>query len=214
VAAATAGAVGAAGAGGCRARRHAATRVSRPGARLAPPGALEEVSPRYIEALVAYEDRSFWWHPGVNPWALLRAAAQWLEQGRVVSGGSTLTMQVARLLEPTPRTLAGKLRQIARALQLELRCSKREILEIYLNFAPMGGVLEGVEAASRAYLGKPAQRLSAAEAALLTVLPQAPSRCGRTATRSARAWRARQGARTDGITLGSRSRRRCRCRNR
>jgi penicillin-binding protein 1C len=75
--------------------------------------------------------------------------------GEVVSGGSTLTMQVARLLEPTPRTVGGKLRQIARALQLELRLSKREILEIYLSFAPMGGVVEGVEAASRAYLGKP-----------------------------------------------------------
>ena len=136
---------------------------------------LEEVSPRYIEALVAFEDRGFWWHPGVNPWALLRAAKQWLGEGRIVSGGSTLTMQVARLLEPTPRTIAGKLRQIARALQLELRCSKREILELYLSFAPMGGVLEGVEAASRAYLGKPARRLTESEAALLTVLPQAPS---------------------------------------
>jgi penicillin-binding protein 1C len=104
----------------------------------------------------------------------------------VVSGGSTLTMQVARMLEPTPHTVPGKLRQVARALQLELRLSKREILELYLTFAPMGGVLEGVEAASRAYLGKPAQRLTAAEAALLAVLPQAPSRCDRTATRSAR----------------------------
>ncbi|WP_300453743.1 penicillin-binding protein 1C [Accumulibacter sp.] len=139
------------------------------------PVRLADVSPRYIEALVDYEDRAFWWHPGVNPWALLRAAGQWLSHGRIVSGGSTLTMQVARLLEPTPRTLAGKLRQMARAVQLELRCSKREILEIYLTFAPMGGVLEGVEAASRAYLGKPAQRLSESEAALLTVLPQAPS---------------------------------------
>ncbi len=140
------------------------------------PVRLEDVSPLYLEALVAYEDRSFWWHPGVNPWALLRAAGQWLWHGHVVSGGSTLSMQVARLLEPMPHSLAGKLRQMARAVQLELRCSKREILEIYLSFAPMGGVLEGVEAASRAYLGKPAQRLSASEAALLTVLPQAPSR--------------------------------------
>lgn len=136
---------------------------------------IDEVSPRYLEALIGFEDRSFWWHPGVNPWALLRAGWQWLRHGRIVSGGSTLTMQVVRLLEPTPRTLGGKLRQIARALQLELRCSKREILEIYLRFAPMGGVLEGVEAASRAYLGKSAQRLSESEAALLTVLPQAPS---------------------------------------
>ncbi|WP_291993237.1 penicillin-binding protein 1C [Candidatus Accumulibacter sp. ACC003] len=140
------------------------------------PVRVEDVSPRYLEALVAYEDRSFWWHPGVNPWSLLRAGWQWLRQGEIVSGGSTLTMQVARLLEETPRTLAGKLRQIARAVQLELRLSKREILELYLSYAPMGGVVEGVEAASRAYLGKSARDLSASEAALLTVLPQAPSR--------------------------------------
>ena len=139
------------------------------------PVRLEEVSPHYIEALIGFEDRAFWWHPGVNPWALLRAGVLWLQNGRIVSGGSTLTMQVARLLEPTPRTPAGKLRQIVRALQIELRCSKREILEIHLRLAPMGGVLEGVEAASRAYLGKPAQRLSESEAALLAALPQAPS---------------------------------------
>jgi hypothetical protein len=142
------------------------------------PVRVEDVSPRYIEALITYEDRSFWWHPGVNPWALLRAAWQWQRHGQIVSGGSTLSMQVARLLEPDSpsRSATGKLRQIARALQLELRLSKREILEIYLTFAPMGGVVEGVEAASRAYLGKAALRLSESEAALLTVLPQAPSR--------------------------------------
>ena len=139
------------------------------------PVALEDVSPLYLEALVTYEDRSFWWHPGVNPWALSRAGWQWLAHGRVVSGGSTITMQVARILEPTPRTVTGKLKQIARALQLEWRYSKREILALYLNYAPMGGVLEGVEAASRGYLGKPARRLTHAEAALLAVLPQAPS---------------------------------------
>ncbi|MFT3962771.1 penicillin-binding protein 1C [Propionivibrio sp.] len=139
------------------------------------PVRLDEVSPRYVEAVLAYEDRAFHWHPGVNPFALARAAWQWAWHGRIVSGGSTLTMQVARLLEPAPRTLAGKLRQIARAMQLELRLSKREILELYLTYAPMGGVLEGVEAASRAYFGKPSRSLSHAEAALLAVLPQAPS---------------------------------------
>lgn len=140
---------------------------------------LQEVSPRYVDAVVGYEDRWFWWHPGVNPLALLRAAGQWLWHGRIVSGGSTLTMQVARMLEPeaySSRTLGGKLRQVARALQLEARLSKREILELYLSYAPMGGVLEGVEAASRAYLGKPSTSLSHAEAALLAVLPQSPSR--------------------------------------
>ncbi len=138
-----------------------------------------EASARYVEAVYAYEDRFFHWHFGVNPVALARAAWQWIWHGRIVSGGSTLTMQVARILEPEAyarRSVVGKLRQIARAMQLELRLSKREILELYLTYAPMGGVLEGVEAASRAYLGKPSTSLSHAEAALLAVLPQSPSR--------------------------------------
>ncbi len=136
----------------------------------------EEVSPHYLEAVLNYEDRWFHWHPGANPVALARAAWQWVRHGRIVSGGSTLTMQVARMLSPQPRTLGGKLRQILRALQLELHCSKREILTLYLNQAPMGGIIEGVEMASRAYLGKPSRYLSQAEAALLAALPQAPSR--------------------------------------
>ena len=136
----------------------------------------EQVSPLYLQALLGYEDRWFRWHPGINPAALLRAAWQWLHEGRIVSGGSTLTMQVARALEPVPRSLHGKLRQLARAVQLELRLSKREILALYLNHAPMGGIVEGVEMASRSYLGKPSSQLSAAEASLLVVLPQAPSR--------------------------------------
>ncbi|WP_018443326.1 penicillin-binding protein 1C [Trinickia symbiotica] len=139
------------------------------------PVTLEDVSPRYVEALIGYEDRAFWWHPGVNPFSLLRAAGQWLIHGRIVSGGSTISMQVARIIDPTPRTLVGKLHQILRALQLEAHFSKREILTLYLNYSPMGGVLEGVDAASRAYLGKPARNLSYAEAAMLAVLPQAPS---------------------------------------
>lgn len=140
------------------------------------PVGLADVSPRYLEALIQYEDRTFRWHPGVNPVALLRAGWQWLRHGQVVSGGSTLTMQVARVLEPAPRNLAGKIHQILRALQLEWHYSKDEILALYVNYAPMGGALEGVEAASRAYLGKPSRRLSEADAALLAVLPQAPSR--------------------------------------
>ncbi|WP_245983076.1 penicillin-binding protein 1C [Trinickia fusca] len=139
------------------------------------PVTLEQVSPRYVQALTGYEDRAFWWHPGVNPFALVRAAGQWIVHRRIVSGGSTITMQVARMIDPTPRTLRGKLHQILRALQLEAHFSKREILTLYLNYAPMGGVLEGVDAASRAYLGKPASNLSYAEAAMLAVLPQAPS---------------------------------------
>jgi penicillin-binding protein 1C len=136
----------------------------------------QDVSPRYVEALLGYEDRWFRWHPGVNPASLVRAAWQWGRNGRIVSGGSTLTMQVARILEPVPRTPGGKLRQIGRALQLEWRLSKDDILTIYLNHAPMGGIVEGVEMASRAYLGKPSRDLSHAEAALLATLPRAPSR--------------------------------------
>ena len=135
-----------------------------------------QVSPLYVDALVTYEDRWFWKHPGINPIALGRAALQWLSQGRIVSGGSTLSMQVARILEPHPRSFGGKLRQMLRAVQLEVHLSKDEILTIYLNHAPFGGTVEGVEAASWAYLGKPARNLSHAEAALLAVLPQSPSR--------------------------------------
>jgi penicillin-binding protein 1C len=136
----------------------------------------EDVAPAYLQALLHYEDRRFHRHAGIDPLALLRAGWQALRHGKVVSGGSTLTMQVARILEPAPRTLAGKLRQMLRALQLEWRLDKRDILALYLNHAPFGGTLQGVEAASHGYLGKPAARLSDAEAALLAVLPQAPSR--------------------------------------
>jgi penicillin-binding protein 1C len=140
------------------------------------PVTLADVSPRYLQALIQYEDRWFWDHPGVNPFSIVRAAWQDLTSGRVISGGSTLTMQVARLLDPHPRTFGGKLRQLWRALQLEWHLSKSEILTLYLNRAPFGGTLQGIGAASWAYLGKPPAQLSYGEAALLAVLPQAPSR--------------------------------------
>ncbi|WP_240921193.1 transglycosylase domain-containing protein, partial [Metapseudomonas otitidis] len=136
----------------------------------------EQVSPYYLEALLTYEDRWFYRHPGVNPLALGRAAWQNLSGGRVLSGGSTLSMQVARLLDPHPRTFTGKLRQLWRTLQLEWHLSKAQILTLYLDRAPFGGTLQGVAAASWAYLGKPPSQLTRAEAALLAVLPQAPSR--------------------------------------
>ncbi|MEO5596280.1 MAG: transglycosylase domain-containing protein, partial [Lysobacteraceae bacterium] len=145
------------------------------------PVKLDQVSPLYVTALLNYEDRWFWRHPGVNPLALLRASGQWLHSGRIVSGGSTLTMQVARILETahnsniSSRSAPAKLIQILRAMQLEVHLSKRDILTLYLNHAPFGGTIEGVEAASWAYLGKPSAQLSQAEAALLTVLPQSPS---------------------------------------
>jgi penicillin-binding protein 1C len=140
------------------------------------PVRLDDVSPLYIQALLTYEDRWFYRHPGVNPFALARAFAQWVVHRKLVSGGSTLTMQVARILDGTPHSALGKLRQMLRALQLEAHLSKEQILTLYLDRAPFGGTIEGVEAASWAYLGKPASRLSHAEAALLAVLPQMPSR--------------------------------------
>ncbi|MBW9245977.1 peptidoglycan glycosyltransferase PbpC [Pseudomonas sp. A006] len=137
---------------------------------------ISEVSPYYLDALLTYEDRWFYQHPGVNPLALVRATWQNLSGARVVSGGSTLSMQVARLLDPHSRTLHGKLRQMWRTAQLEWHLSKDEILNLYLNRAPFGGTLQGVAAASWAYLGKSPSQLTHAEAALLAVLPQAPSR--------------------------------------
>lgn len=136
----------------------------------------DDVSPYYIEALLTYEDRWFYYHFGVNPLAMLRAAWQWVSTGKVVSGGSTLTMQVARILVPHDRSLWGKVQQVFRALQLEWYYNKDEILTIYLNLAPFGGAIEGVQTASYAYLHKPVKDISHAEAALLAVLPQAPSR--------------------------------------
>ncbi|NCE90539.1 penicillin-binding protein 1C [Pseudomonas sp. L13] len=135
-----------------------------------------DVSPYYLDALLTYEDRWFYQHPGVNPLALVRATWQNLSGARVVSGGSTLSMQVARLLDPHSRTFHGKLRQLWRTAQLEWHLSKDEILNLYLNRAPFGGTLQGVAAASWAYLGKSPSQLTHAEAALLAVLPQAPSR--------------------------------------
>lgn len=135
-----------------------------------------DVSPKYIQALMGYEDRWFYYHPGVNPLALCRAFAQMIKYGKPISGGSTITMQVARLLDPHSKDLPGKLKQMFRALQLEWHYSKAEILDIYLNIAPFGGPIEGVQAASYTYLGKSAQQLTYAEAALLAVLPQSPTR--------------------------------------
>ncbi|KMN19241.1 penicillin-binding protein 1C [Pseudomonas weihenstephanensis] len=140
------------------------------------PVSTDEVSAYYLDALLTYEDRWFFRHPGVNPLALGRAAWQNLTGGRVLSGGSTLSMQVARLLDPHERTLTGKVRQLWRTAQLEWHLSKDQILNLYLNRAPFGGTLQGVAAASWAYLGKSPQHLTHSEAALLAVLPQAPSR--------------------------------------
>ncbi|MEM8686122.1 MAG: penicillin-binding protein 1C [Pseudomonadota bacterium] len=137
----------------------------------------DEVDQEFLDLLIAYEDQRFWHHPGVDVIALARAAGQWVANGRIISGGSTLTMQLARLLEPrTKRSLAAKGMQIVRALQIERRLGKREILQLYLTRAPYGGNLEGVRAASLAYFGKAPKGLTLAEAALLVALPQSPER--------------------------------------
>ena len=134
-----------------------------------------DVSPRYLAMLKSYEDKRFDAHWGIDPVAMVRAGLQFASAGHVVSGGSTLTMQVARLLEP-PRShgIFTKLFQMMRALQLEERYSKDEILSFYLTLAPFGGNLEGVRAASLSYFGKDPARIDLSEAALLVALPQSP----------------------------------------
>ena len=135
-----------------------------------------QVDPLYIRMLVAAEDARFAWHPGVDPIAVLRAAGQYAANGRAVSGASTLTMQVARLLNRHPRSLAAKAGEMAAALTLERRLSKDQVLALYLSLAPFGGNIEGVRAASLAYFGKEPMRLSAAECALLVAIPRSPER--------------------------------------
>ncbi len=134
-----------------------------------------DVDPDYIAMLLAYEDKRFLSHPGVDARSMLRAVLQAVWNGRVVSGGSTLTMQVARLLEESGTgKVAGKLRQMRVALALERRLTKEQILQLYLHLAPFGGNLEGVRAASISYFGKEPLRLTPAEAALLVAIPQSP----------------------------------------
>ena len=136
---------------------------------------LDAVDPAYVAMLLRFEDKRFYDHVGVDPLAMGRAVAQALWNGEVLSGGSTLTMQVARLLEDSGTgTWQGKLRQIRVALALERRLTKDQILTLYLNRAPFGGNIEGVRAAAYAYYGKPPRRLTPAQAALLVALPQSP----------------------------------------
>jgi penicillin-binding protein 1C len=139
------------------------------------PAKSADVDKRFLAMLIAYEDKRFYSHHGVDALAMLRAVWQVAWHGRIVSGGSTITMQVARLLEPRPqRTIGAKFAEMIRAVQIENRLSKEEILALYLALAPYGGNLEGTRAASLAYFGKEPGHLSTAEAALLVALPQAP----------------------------------------
>jgi penicillin-binding protein 1C len=140
-----------------------------------PVNARTSVDPGYLDLLLANEDKRFRSHIGVDPLALGRAALQLITHGHIVSGGSTITMQLARLMEPRQeRSLGAKLRQAVRALEIERQLSKDEILDLYLALAPFGGNLEGIRSASLAYFGKEPKRLSLAESALLVALPQSP----------------------------------------
>ena len=139
------------------------------------PARIADVDPRFFDLLLAYEDKRFRAHRGVDPLALARAAFQLAGSGRIRSGGSTLTMQVARLMEPrSGRSVVAKLRQMLRAIEIERALTKDEILSLYLDLAPYGGNIEGIRAASLAYFGKEPHRLSLGEAALLVALPQSP----------------------------------------
>ncbi len=140
-----------------------------------PVDARRDVDPTYLKLLFAFEDKRFYSHSGIDPLALSRAAFQLLTRGHIVSGGSTITMQLARLMEPRrERSVYAKVRQMVRAIELERQLNKQQILDLYLALAPFGGNLEGIRAASIAYLGKEPKRLSLAEAALLVALPQSP----------------------------------------
>ncbi len=140
------------------------------------PITIDQVSDKYIKALIGYEDQWFFYHPGVNPFSLIRGLYQYIKNRRIISGGSTLTMQVARLKRSTRHTFKDKFIQIFTAFQLEWHFSKKEILNYYLNHAPFGGVRQGVQAASYAYFEHGAENLTHAQAALLAVMPQAPTR--------------------------------------
>jgi penicillin-binding protein 1C len=135
---------------------------------------LSDIDPLFLERVVAIEDKRFWSHPGVDVLAVLRATGSLIRQGEIVSGASTITMQTARLLEPRPRNIGSKLIEMIRAVQLEARYSKEEILSLYLTLAPYGGNVEGVRAASLVYFDKEPAELTDAQIALLIALPQAP----------------------------------------
>lgn len=140
------------------------------------PVSLEQISPWLLQAVIAVEDERFESHGGVDLFAVVRAVGQNLWAGRKVSGASTITMQLCKMIDERPRTWNAKLLEGLRALQLERRRTKSQILTEYLNLIPCGGNLRGVEAAAQAYFGKSAAQLSLAESALLAGLPQSPNR--------------------------------------
>jgi penicillin-binding protein 1C len=156
-------------------------RNDRPLALLPAPGGVWRIRavsepPLVTDLLIAVEDKRFWYHPGVDPLALIRATGQLVRSGRIISGGSTIAMQAARLLQPRPRTVRAKLIEMARAMQLELRFGHRGVLDIWLTLAPFGGNLEGIRAGSLAWFGVPPEALEPAQAALLVAIPRRPER--------------------------------------
>ena len=136
---------------------------------------LDEVNPEMVEAIIAKEDRWFYWHPGVNPFAIGRALSSNIISGKRVSGASTITMQLARMSDRSPRTYLNKFKEMFRAFQFEWKYSKREILEMYLSYLPYGGNVEGVAAASYIYLNRPPEKISLSQSILLTVIPNRPN---------------------------------------
>ncbi|UCC80884.1 MAG: penicillin-binding protein 1C [Candidatus Zixiibacteriota bacterium] len=138
------------------------------------PVKLDDISPLLTKSVLACEDQWFYYHPGFNIVSLTSAAVDNIKAGKIIRGGSTITMQIARMIEPKPRTLKSKIVEILRAVQLELHYSKKELLEFYFNLAPYGGNIEGVGAASFFYFGKTPLELTPAQAAFLTVLPRSP----------------------------------------
>ena len=139
------------------------------------PAKLEDISPLLIQSVLAREDRWFHYHPGVNLFSLVQAAVDNIRAGKIVRGGSTITMQIARMIEPKPRTIKSKIVEILRTLQLELHYSKDELLTFYFNLAPYGGNIEGIGAAAYFYFGKSPGELTPAQAALLTAIPNSPN---------------------------------------
>jgi len=180
-----------------------------PDGRWRPEVRLGEVDPAYRAALLRLEDRRFFWHPGVDPLAVARAAWTNLAAGRRVSGASTITMQLVRVLEPRPRTLPSKVLEALRAVQLELRLGKERVLAAYLQLVPFGGSVEGVEAASLAWFGHRPTALSPAEICALLAVPQDPNRRAPSAAngsrlRAARDEVARRLASAGALPLGGR----------
>ncbi len=136
---------------------------------------LDEISPQLRKAIVFKEDKYFYYHPGINPLAIVRAVFNNVVKGKRTSGASTITMQVARMLNPKRRTYFNKITEMFRAVQLELKYSKAEILQLYLNLVPYGGNIEGVKAASVLYFEKNPNHLNLAEITTLSVIPNRPT---------------------------------------